>query len=503
MDFKDLHSEQKAAVNWILNNKLGCLAPECGSGKTVIGLTAFRGIQKLHPGRLCRLLVVSTKQGVRETWANEHRKWKHLETLSVAVLEGEKGRREKIAETALRDNAQVYCISYNNLDWFLTWQQGEGERYIFFDMVFADEGSCLKGHDSKWRKALTKLSEGSQYRIISTATPAPHDAMDYWGLCKYMDNGACLFSPTITEFRSRYCIAIPIPNKVGMRYALRKGATEEIEKKVKHLFYTFNIIKETPIEEINCWRNFTDEGIKIYKLLEEQQCLDALVTTEFGIQASQDSLDALSLSNKLAQLANGFVYLAPNKKPLDVDTFLSSTPTELSSLISKKGTETLRLFPDRVRIFLRLLDEIKQKHGNVPVAVAYLFREDLEELKRAIPEGVSDTEANIVDRWNKGEIPYLFLQYARSSKSLNLQKGGNILAVYSPTWNWEHDYQIVRRLARQGQPKEKVYLYRLWIRDTIDEEKFQVLSERGEGHKSFQRLILERGTRIIISPMGG
>lgn len=501
MDFKDMHPEQKAAVNWILNNKVGCLAPECGSGKTVIGLTAFRGIQKLHSGRLCRLLVVSTKQGVRETWANEHRKWNHLEGLSVAVLEGERKRREEIAEKALNDRAEVFCISYNNLDWFLNWQKGEGERYIFFDMVFADEGSCLKGHDGKWRKILTKLSAGSQYRIISTATPAPRDAMDYWGLCKYLDNGACLFSPTITEFRSRYCVSIPLPNRVGVRYALRNGATEEIEKKVNHLFYTFKIVKEVPIEEINCWNNFTDKSMKVYKLLEEQQCLDALVTTKDEKDKLDSSLDALSLSNKLAQLSNGFVYLNPDKKELDMRVFLSSTATELNSLISKRKTETLRLFSDRINIFLELLKEIKHKHGDVPIAIPYLFKEDLEELKNALPEGVSDTEENIVSKWNEGKIPYLFLQYARSSKSLNLQRGGNILAVYSPTWNWEHDYQIVRRLARQGQTQEKVYLYRLWIRDTIDEEKFQVLSERGEGHKSFQRLILERGTRIIISSM--
>lgn len=492
MDFKDMHPEQKTAVNWILNNKIGCLSPECGSGKTVIGLTAFAGFRKLNRGRLSRLLVVSTASGIRETWAKENLKWEHLKTLTMVVLEGDKKWRETFAEQAFEDDVEIWCISYNNLEWFLNWQLSTLDYQMVFDMVFADEGSCLKGPTSKWRKTLTKLSEGSQYRIISTATPAPHDAMDYWGLCKYLDNGVCLGATTITEFRGRYCIAIPIPNKMGLMYKLRGGATEEIEKKVKDLFYTFNIVKEVPIEEINVWKDFTKESFEIYKRVEEQQCLDALATIESGIQGSQGSLDALSLSNKLVQLANGFVYLAQNTKPFDEGILASLTSIDINSLISKRGTETLRLFPDRVQLLLKLLEEIHERHGNVPVAIAYLFKQDLKELKEVLPTGREDSEASIVEEWNKGKVPYLFLQYARSSKALNLQEGGNILVVYSPTWNWEHDYQIVRRLARQGQKAEKVYLYRLWIRGTIDEEKNKVLSERGKGHKSFQKIIAEK-----------
>lgn len=486
MDFKDMHPEQKAAVNWILNNRVGCLAPECGSGKTVIGLTAFRGIQKLNPGRPCRLLVVSTKQGVRETWANEHRKWSHLEALSAAVLEGDRKRREQIAEAAVREGADVWCISYNNLDWFLNWRQGEKDRGFPFDMIFADEGSCLKGHDGKWRKILTKLSVGSQYRIISTATPAPRDAMDYWGLCKYMDNGECLSSPTITEFRSRYCISIPLPNRVGMRYELKKGATEEIEKKVKHLFYTFSVVKEVPVEEVDVWEKLSKESLEIYRKVEEEQCMDFITN-------ASASLDALSLSNKLAQISNGFVYVN-QRLTLSGDSIAELTSRELNALTSKRTLEKVHLFGDRIEKFKELMKKIRKKHGNAPVAIAYLYRYDLEVLERAFPDGKRDSDEGVVESWNRKEIPYLFLQYARSAKALNLQEGGNILAVYSPTWNWEHDYQIVRRLARQGQKAEKVFLYRLWFHDTIDEEKHRVLKKRKDGHRTFQKLVMQRAS---------
>lgn len=494
MDFKDMHPEQKTAVNWILNNKIGCLSPECGSGKTVIGLTAFAGFRKLNRGRLSRLLVVSTPSGIRETWAKENLKWGHLRTLTMVILDGERKWRETLAAQAFEDDVEIWCISYNNLEWFLNWQLSILKNQMLFDMVFADEGSCLKGPTSKWRKTLTKLSEGSQYRIISTATPAPHDAMDYWGLCKYLDNGTCLGANTITEFRGKYCIAIPIPNKVAVMYKLRQGADEEIKRSVKHLFYTFNIVKEVPIEEINVWEDLTEESLKIYRKVEAEQCINSIVQSQDGRETVNASLDALSLSNKLAQITNGFVY-ANQKQTLSGDSIAALTSQELNALTSKTMCRKVHLFGDRIERFKELIGRIKRSHGNVPIAIPYLYQYDLEMLEKAFPSGERDSSPGVVERWNKREVPYLFLQYARSSKALNLQEGGNILAVYSPTWNWEHDYQIVRRLARQGQKAEKVFLYRLWFRDTIDEEKYEILKKRETNHRTFQHLIIKRAMR--------
>lgn len=492
MNFSDLHQEQKGAINFILNNRVGCIAPECGSGKTVIGLTAFIGMQKLNPSASLKMLVVSTKMGIQETWSREHLKWDHLKHLKVVVLEGNQRERLQKFHYGL-ENGEVFCISYNNLPWLAGWN----DDWCKFHYVFADEGSCLKGHNSKWRQALEKLSGYAQYRIISTATPAPHDAMDYWGLCRYLDKGKCLDAPTITRFRDLYCRAIPLPNRVGQRYELRRGATEEIKKRVAHLFYTFNIVKEVPVKVVNVWDDLSSEALSIYQRVEKEQCLNSIVTTETGQLDREESLDALSLANKLAQMANGFVY-QDEKLRLSEETLRTMTEREMRMALSKKEKNAIHLFDDRAKRFKWLVGEIREEHGDTPIAIAYLFKHDLEVLKGLFPEGVADTEPGVVERWNRGEIPYLFLQYARSSKALNLQDGGNILAVYSPTWNWEHDYQIVRRLARQGQPKDKVWVYRLWMRNTVDEQKSEVLEERGEGHKSFQNLIANRALKSKI-----
>lgn len=498
MNFSDLHLEQKKAIDWILNNEIGCIAPECGSGKTVIGLTALLGIKKIS-GSDRVMLVVSTPMGIKETWAKEHLKWDHLKHLKVLVLEGDaRDRESKLLRgfDSCLESPDVVCISYNNLPWLVAFYKRE-KRTPPFWYVFADEGSCLKGHASKWRDALEYLSTNSPYRIISTATPAPHDAIDYWGLCKYLDNGKALASPTITDFRHRFCRAIPLPNRVGQRYKLRRGASEEIRKKVAHLFYSFAIVKEVPVEVVNVWEDLSENALRIYQKVEKEQCLNSVITTETGQLDTEESLDALSLSNKLAQMANGFVYV-DEKLRLSEKTLQEMTERDVRTVL-KKGKQSVHLFIDRIAKFNHMIAAIEKKHGNVPIVIAYLFKYDLQMLTDYYPNGVPDTSPNVVERWNRGEIKYLFLQYARSSKSLNLQGGGNILAVYSPTWNWEHDYQIVRRLARQGQKADKVWVYRLWLKKTVDEQKYEVLEERGQGHKSFQKMIANRARANIIN----
>lgn len=486
MNFSDLHPEQIDAINWILNKRVGCIAPECGAGKTVIGLTAFIGIKGII--RDPTMLVVSTPMGIKETWSKEHLKWDHLKDLNILVLDG--NQRERIQKLEHYGyNADVTCISYNNLQWLVNYSDGVS----YYDFVFADEGSCLKGHNSKWREALDNLSQNTRYRIISTATPAPHDATDYWGLCKYLDGGKCLNSPNITRFREQYCHAIPIPNRVGHRYELRKGATDEIKRRVHHLFYTFEMNKgkgkEPEIETIDWWADLSPYAQKIYDEVVKRQ----------AISEDGEPMDAMTLSNKLAQIANGFVYVDEDLR-ISEEELAQMGGKEIKSLLNKTLSRKAKvLFSDRTIAFLKMLGQIKHDHGSdSPIAIPYLFKQDLIMLREILPEGVSDTEANVAYRWNNGMVKYLFLQYGRSSKSLNLQNGGYIMASYSPTWNWEHDYQIIRRLARQGQPADKVYYYRLLMRNTVDEDKREVLEQRGENHVSFQKLVAESVRKRII-----
>lgn len=445
---------------------------------SITGLTAFL---LLKNNKQCKkMLVVCTPKGVKETWSQEHIKWSHTKDLKVVSLVGSPTMRARLLE----QEADVFCISYHSLEWLLSQPHCPN-----FDFIFADEGSCLKGASSKWRDILLKLSIHARYRIISSATPAPHDAMDYWGLCKFLDDGECLDSPNISTFRSIYCQQLPVPGRSV--WVLRNGMDAVIEEKVKHLFFSVETPEaaDIPIDTRIVRVDLSPEAQQIYDTVQEDQCLNSIIYDELGRIDDQDSLDALALSNKLAQMSNGFVYIDENLRLSDEVLDSVVDPRELLNKGKKKIA--VDLFPDRIENFKRLIAGIHKKHGkDQQIVITYLFKHDLELLQKAFPEGVSDTESNIVNRWNNGEIKYLFLQYSRSSMSLNLQGGGHIIAVYSRTFVFQDWYQIIRRVARQGQKAPMVYVYVLHLNNTVDEQKQRRSDQRTQSHRNFQKKII-------------
>lgn len=480
LGYNDLSQMQKDAIRFILNRKVGCLAPDCGGGKTCIALTLFQILKK--KGLAKNMLVTCTPKGIKETWKTEHLKWSHLEDLNIVALTGDPSKRARLLQ---RKNVDVvFCISYNSLKWLM-----EQPNCPKFDVIFADEGSCLKGHNSQWREALIAIAgDYTEYKVISSATPAPHDAIDYWGLCRFMDGAECLGTPNITMFRRRYCYPIVIRNREIWK--IDEENTKIVTDAVKHLFFSAEISDEAkiPIKEVMVKIDLSPEAKEIYLRVRNEQCLKSIVKDAQGRINTVDSLDAMQLSNKLAQMTNGFVYVDEALRLSD-DVLL--TVGDPHKLLKQKSRVAIDLFDDRIRAFKKLIAWIHKKHGeDQQIVIPYLFKYDLEQLKKALPGAVSDEENNIVERWNGGKIKYLLLQYTRSAKSLNLQEKGHIVAVYSRTFKFEDWYQIIRRVARQGQKAPEVLVYILHMKGTIDERKQKTSSDRAVEHRRFQKQII-------------
>ena len=80
--------------------------------------------------------------------------------------------------------------------------------------------------------------------------------------------------------------------------------------------------------------------------------------------------------------------------------------------------------------------------------------------------------------WNNHNIDVLLLHPASAGHGLNLQKGGSIIIWYTlPNFNLEYYQQANARLYRQGQ-SEKVRIYRLIAKGTIDEQVLKSLDEK-------------------------
>lgn len=482
----NLHPYQVKAYKDIIRDKSFCITDDCGGGKTICGLSAAVVLLRKRP--TTKMLVVCTPTGVKEAWSKEYLKWSHTKHLRVAVLNGTPTERLKL----LRQNDHdIYAISYNSLQWLVN-----NNDDITFTYVFADEADCLKGVKSKWRKYLLQAAPKATHRILATATPKARDEDDYWGVTKYLDNGKALGTPTISAFRAKYCDSYSLPQSNRILYPIRKSMIPELEKRIRKLFRNYGeaTAVKIPIKTVTCKVSLKPESQSKYDELLKTQCVNSIVYTATGIRDEKRSLDPMTLSGKLNQLTSGFLYVDENLR-ITPDQLAATTDIEKLIHQSKKR-QVAEIFDDRILAFKKLIKKVKKIHGDIPLVITYTLKHELDQLQKLLPTAVSDKEDDIDDRWNNNEIPYLLLQYSRSSKSRNLQYSkGYVMLMYSSTFKWVDDYQIVKRLARQGQVAPLVYVYRLHLRKTLDDLKARKLSDRFVGHRRFQDTIVQNITQ--------
>ena len=167
-------------------------------------------------------------------------------------------------------------------------------------------------------------------------------------------------------------------------------------------------------------------------------------------------LNAASLSMKLRQVLQGFVYGEHDGMP---------TTTELHRV--------------KLNALKALIEETNQ-----PILCAIQFKHEKEMILREFPGtpviagGTKNEQATqYINDWNTGNIPLLVCHPASMSHGINLQFGGNIILWYCLTWSCEQWQQFNARLHRQGQ-KNGVVVHSLVIKDTIDERVADVLKRK-------------------------
>jgi len=173
--------------------------------------------------------------------------------------------------------------------------------------------------------------------------------------------------------------------------------------------------------------------------------------------------NAAVMSGKLKQISNGAVYDEEQKVGFVHDNKIEA----ITELVEGLEGQALLVF--------------------------YEFRHDLSRLQTAFPEapflggGTKPSESKkIIDGWNAGEIPILFLHPGSAGHGLNLQDGGcHDVCWFSITWDQELHEQATSRVWRQG-VDDDVTAHYLVCRDTIDEHIMQIL----DGKANLQNALL-------------
>ena len=186
------------------------------------------------------------------------------------------------------------------------------------------------------------------------------------------------------------------------------------------------------------------------------------------LEVPEGELDAGSaavLGNKLLQLANGAVYM---------------TETDQTG---KEARKEIEIHGCKLEAFGELVESLQGQH----MLVFYNFQHDRRRILKYLEKsGLRIGELKSPDdiaKWNEGEMDMLLAHPASAAYGLNLQDGGNHVIWFGLNWSLELYDQANARLFRQGQ-KKTVFIHRLAVVGSVDEDVLACLEEKGNHQKA-------------------
>lgn len=426
-------------------------------GKTAITLTAI--VNMLALGLIPDgVLLVAPLNVTKDTWQQEALLWTHLRNLKFILIEG-KDQNERLR--LLQSKADIKIISYTLLPWLGRLLDPKklrrtGKPYWLPTMLVLDESEFIKGRGSWFKVLRNRVIRYTKYRVIQTGTPAAHSLFDLWPQLFIIDKGARL-SSSFDNYRGRF---FEQDDYQGYRYVPRKGAEKRIYKLIDDVIVRLDGKDWLELPEIvpqTIYVDLPSRAMQLYRKHEKEMFIQLDNLKEI------EAINAAVLSGQCWQLAGGAIYDDPELR-------------ESWSEIHRAKLDALK-------------ELIEGAVGN-PAIVAYWFRHERARLQREYPKATFVTKDNVIDikaKWNKGQIPLLFMNPQQSAHGLNMQFGGHRVFWYTQIWSGGRHDQLLARLRRPDQQSPHILTYYITARNTVDE----VIAESREQRLRGQAALLD------------
>ena len=431
-----LRPYQEEAADFLYENDRALVLAPVGAGKTAITLTAMGDI--IADKIAHRFLVLAPKRVCTSVWPVEAPKWS---TLKLGVAIGTSAERQKILADASYD---VVVINYDNIQWLI------GQNLSGFDAIVFDELTKLKNPSGKRFKALQRVIEQFPVRWGLTGSFTSNGLEDVFGQCKIVDEK--LLGRAKGAFMQQYFVCT---NRDFGDWAPRKGSLEQVMRRIKPATFLLepgdykDKLPPCHVVELRC----EIDDRQPYETMKRDFVVDFP-------DAQAVAANAAVVTNKLQQMASGFVY----------DT------TKLASAMPGKFTVTKKAVWFSSHKF-DLLHDLLEENQHANTILVYQFEEELAEIKRRYPQVQTLDDVDAVERWNKGLVELMAIHPKSAGHGLNLQYGGSCIAFISLPWSLELYEQTVGRLHRSGQLRE-VWVYILMAQRTVDEKIWAALHDK-------------------------
>jgi len=426
----DPHQYQRRAMEMMLSQGAVGLFLDPGLGKTSICLGALTVLRK-H-GYFKKALIVAPMRPMYSTWPAEVYKWEEFNGFTYSIIHGP----EKAAR--LQEDVELYFINPEGLKWLFS-QHNVPE----FDTLIIDESTKFKDTRTQRFRALKGALPKFRRRWILTGTPVPNGLLDLFGQIYILDRGRAL-GQYVTHYKNEFFMQTGWSK---WNYVPQPGAFERVIGKIKPL------VLQLSAEEYLDMPELTYHNVEV-ELPFEAEAIYKSVESDFVAMMSSGSIvaaNAGAAGTKCRQISNGAVYYEEG----------NWSPVHDSKLDA--------------------LEDLLEELNGHPVLLLYEFRHDRERICARFPDAVdlkSGDVAEVVDRFNRGDIGLLIGHPASMGHGLNLQGACHHVIWFGITWNLEHYDQAIARVYRQGQESRHVYVYHIVSKGTLDERVLKVLGKK-------------------------
>lgn len=421
-------------------------AIDMGMGKTRIVLEYLTRTKK-------KAFIIAPIRPMIRTWPQEIKKW--TPHLTYHVLHG----KEK-DNLFFKHDVDVKIINYDGLKWLANMCIAAGSKWLEDYVLVLDEATQIKNPSSTRFKVLQKLRPAFKLGIILlSGSPMPNEYKNLWSQYYMVDSGNALGRADYL-YKQEYFFESGPPRWI---VELKNGSAKRIQDKVAPL--TTRLSAEDYLtlprcENQNIEVDLPTEARKLYEEMRKESIvmLDGKPVT---------GLTAATTTMKLRQIAQGALY--------------NEDRTSYTQIHEVKA---------------RALHDLVEESSGSPILCPISFRFELDILRRtfgynipAIIGGVSLREQNeILDSWDRQDLPLLLCHPSALSHGLNLQRGGRHVCWFGLTFDLEQYTQLNGRILRQGQTKS-VLISHIIARGTIDEKIASVLNRKEATQADFLEAI--------------
>jgi len=449
MKFHDVaRPYQIEAINKLLQHDHLALWIPVGFGKTAITLAA---LQVLHDhNQVKRVLIIAPKFVALETWPAEAARWDDINLTVMAAIGTAEHRWE-----VLDSDSDVVTINPENVPWAI-----ENGLIKDFDALVIDEIGTWRSATSTRMKALYKAREWDRAWGL-TGSPMPNDSLlELWSQLHLLFREESPLGKRFSTFRA-LTHSPPPPYSFG--WAEIPGKRKEVQEAIAP--YVFQIDRD----RVEVGEPEKVEIVHSLTLPEKARDLYRELTKEFFADLGDEKLlvpNAAVLASKLAQVANGFLYVDLDGR----DTPLHDVKLEA------------------------LQELVEGARGASKVLVLYWFKRTGRLLETTLK--VKPINAENIRAWNNDEIDFLCLHPRSAGHGINLQLGKKPVEIIwlEPTWSAEGEHQATSRVARSGYPFAMVNVHRFLMRDTLENRMVRTVNDRQTGEAAMLEAIQELRT---------